>query len=207
MSVKAFHHQRSFHFVTTLSQGSRSELEVGNVSDSAADETLQSGQHPIIDAVRLPEEVYVRTDTQFLEQDLHLSSALAQKYSGKWLSVSHSATLFGQVAADLSATSAISLFVPEEPGLRLAGTTTFSGHRALAVQGSAPVGSGPGETSTVTLFVSTSRPFLPIGATLEFSDAEGKVVERAATLYGRWNERVDPVAPAGSVPLPGAAGQ
>ena len=51
------------------------------------------------------------------------------------------------------------------------------------------------------MFVSSTAPYLPLGATLQVNDNGGKNVERAASVYGRYNEKVDPRAPTGAVPI------
>jgi hypothetical protein len=84
--------------------------------------------------------------------------------------------------------------------------THFSGHDVVAVQGGPSGQLSAGSTGVVTLFVSTTAPYLPLGATLVVKDSTGKLLESSASVYGKWNQKVDPKAPAGATPLSSIAG-
>jgi hypothetical protein len=199
-SVSAYHRQKSEHFVTKTVAGSQTTVQIGSTSTTTATETLTEGGSPLLNAVLLHNTVYLQAGTQVLEKVLGLSSAAASSHSGKWILVPSGATAYQEVAKSLSPTSAIELFVPEEPHLKVAGLTHFLGHEVLAVAGS-PSGVSPGTIATATLFVSTTAPFLPLGATIVFKNAEGKVLQRVASLYGKWNQHVAAVVPAGAVSI------
>ena len=64
-----------------------------------------------------------------------------------------------------------------------------------------PASSPAGTTDTVTLFVSTTAPYLPLGATVQVNQNTGQNVERVASVYGKYNQKVDPKAPTGAVPI------
>ena len=55
--------------------------------------------------------------------------------------------------------------------------------------------------ATVTLFVSTTAPYLPLGATVQVNQNTGQNVERVASVYGKYNQKVDPKAPTGAIPI------
>jgi hypothetical protein len=201
LSISAFHRQHSFHFVSKTVYGKQTQVQIGDVSKSSAAESLQSGKHPILDAVLVDGAAYLRAGTKLLENTLALSTSVATAHSGTWLALGKGDAAYSEVADSLSATSAIEVFVPEEPNLHIAGVVTFSGQNALAVEGTSLAAPSNGGVAEVTLFVSTSSPFFPLGATLVVTNPSGKVVERDAALFGRWNERVAPRVPRGATPL------
>lgn len=201
LAVKALHRQKSFHFVSKIEEGSSSQVQLGDVSRSAAAETIESKGSPVVEALLAHGVVYIRAGTELLENALGLPATAAAAHAGTWLAVDPTDSVYGSVASALTPTSAIELFVPNEPHLRVAGTVTFSGHQAVAVVGTPATSPPTGDTATVTLYVSVTAPFLPLGATLQVTDPSGKVVERDAALYGKWNERVASVVPRGSTPL------
>jgi hypothetical protein len=195
LSVVAFHHESSFHFVTKTVQGSHSETQVGDVSRTAAAETIVSDGKPVIEAELSHGTEYLRAGSQLLENVLHLPSGAATAHAGSWLSVGKGDAPYPDILSTLTPTSAIQLFVPQEPNLHIGGATRFSGKSAVAVEGFSPVTPPSGDVARVIMFVSPDSPFLPIGATLVVTNAKGKVIEQEAALYGKWNERLVPVVP------------
>ncbi len=155
---------------------------------------------PVLQAILVDGSVYLRAGTQFLEQQLSLSTAQAAAHSGQWISFQKGDPGYSTITQSLSAGEAIVSFVPEEPKLRVAGATTFQGQSAVAVTGS-PASTSGGTVATVTMFVSTTAPYLPLGATVQVNQNTGQNVERVASVYGKYNEKVDPKAPTGAVPI------
>jgi hypothetical protein len=201
LSVSAYHRQKSVSFVTKTVAGKASTVQVGATSDKAASESVSSSNVPVLQAVLVDGSVYLRAGTQFLEQQLSLSTAQASAHAGQWISFQKGDPGFSSISQSLSAGEAIVSFVPEEPKLRVAGATTFQGQSAVAVTGSPTSSSGAGTVATVTMFVSTTAPYLPLGATVQVNQNTGQNVERIASVYGKYNERVDPKAPTGAIPI------
>jgi hypothetical protein len=202
LSVTAYHHQKSVHFATTTVAGKDKTVLIGASSEPAAIETVQTGSGvALLDAVLSGETGYVRGPANLLEQTFGLSSATATAYAGKWISLEKGDTGYSTVVQSLSPSAAIENFVPQEPNLKVGGVSQFAGQTAVAVEGSptgqAPAGGGAG----VTMFVSTSAPYLPLGATLTVDNANGSNAERVAAVYGKWNENVDPTVPKDATPL------
>ena len=201
MSVKAYHHQKSVSFVTKTVAGKASTTQVGAVSEKAASESVSSSTLPVLQAVLVDGAVYLRAGTQFLEQQLGLSTSQAAAHAGQWISFQKGDPGYSTISQSLSAGEAIVSFVPEEPNLRVSGATTFQGRSAVAVTGSPASSPGAGTVATVTLFVSTVAPYLPLGATVQVNENTGKNIERVASVYGKYNQKVDPKAPTGAVPI------
>ena len=106
----------------------------------------------------------------------------------------------------LSAGAAIFNFVPESPNLRVGGVTQFQGQTAVAVEGSGLNKPSPGTVDRLTMFVSTTAPYLPLGATAQVDTTLGRNLERAASVYGKWNQRVDPPVPKDATPVSSLTG-
>ncbi len=132
---------------------------------------------------------------------MKLSANDATAYAGKWISITAADPAYEEVVNSLRPTQAIDHFVPEEPNLRIAGVTSISGRSAVAVTGSPGAQIEAGDTALTTLFVSTTAPYLPISSTIVVKSASGTTAERLASVYGKYNERVDPIAPTGATPI------
>lgn len=201
-SIQAYHKQRSVQFLTKTVAGKDTTILVGATSISGdASETVTTNGDPVIDAIVVDHVAYVRTTQAVLQQTFGLSSSAASSYAGKWISMTTGDATYQNVVNSLTPTQAITQFVPEDPHLRIAGATSIGGKGVVAVAGSSAGGAADGATSTSTLFVSTTAPYLPLSATVVVKSAAGKNEERIASVYGKWNERVDPIAPKGATPI------
>jgi len=200
-SIKAYHAQRSVSFVTRTVTGSTTTTQVGASSPSASSESVKSGRTPVLDAMLVKGTAYLRAGSQLLQNTLGIPASAATAHSGTWISVSKGEPGYTVVLQSLSPAAAVANFLPEEPNLRVAGATQFSGTDAVAVEGSPAGRLAAGSTATVTMFVSTTAPYLPLGATLIVKSAAGKTIEQAASVYGKWNKKVDPTAPSGATPV------
>jgi hypothetical protein len=208
LSVTAFHHQRSLAFVTKTILGTTTTVETGATTRSgeAAAETVTTNGQPAVDAVLVNRMVYVRAVSSFLEHALNLSSSTATAYAGKWISIAQGDATYRGLVASLTPTQAIVQFVPEEPNLHVAGATSVGGRNAVAVVGSPQGQVAAGNTATTTLFVSTTAPYLPISSTVDVKSATGKTAERLVSVYGKYNDSVDPIAPKGATALSSIGG-
>jgi hypothetical protein len=200
-SIKAYHLQKSVTFVTKTVAGKASTVQVGAVSATAASESVRSSTLPVLQAILVDGSAYLRAGSQFLEQQLSMSAAQAAAHAGQWISFQKGDPGYSSITQSLSAGEAIVSFVPEEPNLRVSGATTFQGQSAVAVTGSPSSSPASGTTATVTFFVSTTAPYLPLGATVQVDNDNGKNIERVASVYGKYNQKVDPKAPSGAVPV------
>jgi hypothetical protein len=201
LSIKAYHRQHSVSFVTKTVAGKTSTEQVGATSATAASESVRSSTLPVLQAILVGGSAYLRAGSQFLEQQLSLSTAQAAAHAGQWISFQKGDPGYSTITQSLSAAEAIVQFVPEQPNLRVAGATTFGGQNAVAVTGSPATAPGAGTTAFVTFFVSTEAPYLPLGATVQVNNNSGHNIERVASVYGKYNQKVDPTAPSGAVPI------
>ena len=202
-SVTAYHRQQSVSFVTKTIVGKTTTTETGATTRSgeAAAETVTTNGQPAIDAVLVDHVAYVRAVASFLQHALNLPADSATTYAGKWISVQQGDATYQGLVSSLSPTQAIEQFVPEEPNLRVAGVATVGGRSAVAVAGSPQAQVASGDTAKSTLFVSTTAPYLPISSTVVVKGATGKPAERLVSVYGKYNQKVDPIAPKGATPI------
>jgi hypothetical protein len=205
-SLQAYHRQKSVHFVTKTVAGSTSTVQVGAASAAASQETVTSGKSTVLDAILTGGTAYLRGGAQLLQNTLGLSPTAATAHQGAWISAAQGQTGYSTISQALGPSEAIATFVPESPGLKVDGATRFSGHDAVAVEGSPAGQLSAGSTGKITLFVSTTAPYLPLGATLVVKNAKGKSIESAASVYGKWNQKVNPKAPAGATPVTSITG-
>lgn len=207
ISIVAYHRQRSVGFVTKTITGNTTTVEAGAISRAGtAAETVTTNGHPIIDAVLVDQVAYLRAAASVLQQGLGLPAATATAYTGKWISIQKADAAYERVVNTLSATQAILEFVPEEPNLRVAGVSSVAGRNAVVVAGSPSGSVQAGSKATTSLFVSTTAPYLPVSGALQVKNATGRTTERAASAYGKWNERVDPIPPKGATPISSLGG-
>ena len=136
ISIKAYHRQKSVSFVTKTVAGKASTVQVGAVSEAAASESVRSSTLPVLQAILVNGSAYLRAGSQFLEQQLSLSTAQATAHAGQWISFQKGDPGYTSITQSLSAGEAIVPFVPEEPNLRVAGVSSFQGQSAVAVSGS-----------------------------------------------------------------------
>jgi hypothetical protein len=201
MSLRGYHHQKSVHFVTTTVAGKSKTTEIGATSGTSAIESVQTSGSSLLDSLWTGGTAYVRASAAVLEGTLKLSTSVATANAGKWISMKKGDTGYDAIVQSLSAGAAIFNFVPESPKLRVGGLTQFQGRTAVAVEGSGVNQPSPGTIDRLTMFVSTSAPYLPLGATVQVDSTRGRNLERAASVYGKWNQKVDPPVPNNATPL------
>ena len=127
ISIKAYHRQKSVSFVTRTVAGKASTVQVGATSEEAASESVRSSTLPVLQALLVDGTAYLRAGSQFLEQQLSMSTAQAAAHAGQWISFQKGNPGYSSITQSLSAGEAIVSFVPEEPNLRVAGATSLRG--------------------------------------------------------------------------------
>lgn len=205
LSIQAYHRQLSVRYVTKTVVGNSTTVESGATGRSgSAQEAITQDGHPVAEAILVDHDVYLRGTASFLKNALNLSSSTATAYEGKWISFQSGQTGYTSLLAALSPTQAIEEFVPQEPNLHVGGATSVAGQDVVAIVGSPGPGAreAAGTKATTTLFVSTTAPYLPLSATtLVVNNGSTKPLEQVASVYGKWNQKLDPVVPKGATPI------
>ena len=133
---------------------------------------------------------YVRGDAFTLENYMRIPASAATAWSGKWLSLAHSAPDFAPVAAAVRLVSTLAeLTMP--PPLRSVGTSTRQSHRVIGIT-SHYQHAGQAVTETLYVDLATSLPYQQVGRS------------RTTTVTGtfsRWNEPVPVSVPTSAIPI------
>ena len=204
LSIKAYHRQHSVSLChQDASPARRARSQVGATSKTAASESVRSRQVPVARGILVDGSAYLRAGSQFLGAAAQsLSTAQAAANAGQWISFKKGDPGYSTITQSLSARQRpSSQFVPEQPNLRVAGATTFDGTRARSPYRGAGHGTCGRHDANVTFFVSTTAPYLPLGATVQVNNDNGHNLERVASVYGKYNHKVDPKAPTDAVPI------
>jgi hypothetical protein len=189
------HH--SFHFADETEVDDETTTVTGNDSGVGAEETL-SGAAPNLQVVRTANgTIYVRGAAAALESALGLSSATAASHVSAWIRLSPSDKPYTKVDDALAWPSEIDYYLPQS-SLHLVSSKPIGGHNVIGVTGKAPA-ADDGNGATATLFVPTSAPFTPAGASLNFG--KGSSAGTEVVLFGEWGTQVRPSAPSGAVSL------
>ncbi len=190
------HH--SFHFADETRVDDETTTVTGNDSGVGANETL-SGAAPNLQVVRTADgTIYIRGAAAALQSALGLSSATATSHVGTWISLAPSDSPYTKVDDALAWQNEVDYYLPQS-SLHLVTSKPIGGHHVIGVTGKAPAADDDGHGATATLFVPTSAPFTPVGASLNFGSASSAGTE--VVLFGQWGTQARPSAPSGAVPL------
>ena len=173
--------------------GDREDLHRRSERPATAQPPSRCGRHaPRLDAVLVDGTAYVRAGTQFLEEELSLSTQQATQYAGQWISFKKGDPGFSTLSQSLGASDAIYPLVPEEPNLRVVGAASFSGHRPSRCTGSpasSPAAGDDREADDVRL---DHGALPPSGRDVgRGQQRQRQTVERLATVFGSYNAKVD----------------
>lgn len=193
-----------FHFVDQDGSGTEARLLVGDTGTVAAQESL-SGAGGALDVRLVNDVVYLRAGSETLETVLGLSATEASSRSGRWLSVTRRDKAYDQIVQTLKPAAELDSYIPQAP-LTLGASTRLHGTAVVPVTGMAPASADTGALNArVTLFVSTTAPYLPVGATLTGTDVHGRR-QSEVVAFTAWGEQARPVVPSGAVPVASVSG-
>jgi hypothetical protein len=141
-------------------------------------------------------DVFVRGAGSALRSALGLSQTTSVTEAGKWISLRAGDAPYSTVTAALEPEQELNTFIPTAP-FTLESPRQFHGRTVVGVSGKARSSAAKGSGHTVTLFVPTSAPYTPVGATLSFGSGSGAGVE--AVVFNRWGQRIAPPTPSGAI--------
>jgi hypothetical protein len=183
----------SFHFVDQTGTGSQGQTLVGDTSFSAGQQQVR-GPNGVLEVRLVGKTIFVNASELVLQDALKMSSGLATKFAGKWLSLQPTDAPYQTVAEALLPASEIGPYTPASD-LKLGSVTTLRHQNVLPVSGTAP--SSSGASATATLYISTTAPYVPVGGSLVATGSDKSESEEVAfTAFG---ESVKPVAPTGAI--------
>jgi hypothetical protein len=186
----------AFRFVDQSRVGHATTTVIGSDSDLTSEQTL-SGAGAALQVERVTDgTIYLRGAAGALVSALGLSQAVATAYAGRWIFLSPSDGPYGPVNGTLNPLPEIDSFFPDPP-YELESPRVFHGATVVGVIGHAPASAANGTGHALTLFVPTTAPHTPVGATLTFGTGASSGTE--AVVFDHWGEAVQVTAPPAAV--------
>jgi hypothetical protein len=184
----------STHYVLTASSSGKTETIQGDSSVTEGDQKLSSGTSTIQVKV-IGKAVYVEGNDGGLQNQIGFSATEAASNAGKWISIASTDAPYKSVVAAVTLAKTLTQIKPTGH-LTLTKPTTRSGLPVIGVRGPLP-GATKGVTGSVTLYVATQSPTLPI-----WFDAQATGTgtnEHDTGIFSRWGSPLHLVAPKTSV--------
>lgn len=193
LAQAAANQKGSFHFVDETGTGSSAQVLTGDVSGADSEEQVKGPNGTL--AVRLlGSTIYVQASTLVLENALKLPASVASKEAGKWISLRPTDAPYQTAVKALEPDSEVAPYIPAGD-LKVGSVTTLRGENVLAVSGTASTTAGA--PAVATIYVSTTAPFVPVGASL--TGTGSKSSDNEVVAFAAWGETVHPSLPTGAV--------
>jgi hypothetical protein len=185
----------SVHYVET---GTAKGLRQTTVGDAATDHGIQqitvhlgrkTGHFTVLVIVQT---LYLRGDRTALNAYLGFPAAAARKYAGRWISIPHTSSAYGTLAADVTLASLVADHVASRKTTVVQGKV--AGKSVIGLRGVTTIG---GVSNTSTLYVRSAKHALP----LEGTDVSTSHSFTDKLEFDRWNESVQLKAPAKAIPI------
>jgi len=198
-AVAAARDSGSFHFVDKEGSGSQSVVLTGDTGTVTAQEISTTAAGRL--AVSLVDGVaFLQAGAATLESFLGLSTTVATRMSGKWVSVTKGEKGYTRIVQSLAPHAEFDAYIPQI-GLSVGKQTTLHRIAVLPVSGTAPAkDSTTGLPAVATLFVSLRAPYLPVGGVVSGNDIHGRR-QSEEVVFTKWGEQPHLSAPPGAVSL------
>lgn len=198
LSVNAATAQDSVHLAADEMNGS-SAVGSYDITPTGGTQTVSAGAQGNASLLAMPGVAYLKADAAFLRNSLGLTASAASKYAGQWISFTASDPGYTQLVSGDTLSSALKDASPTG-ALSLTPTRTLNGREVIGVVGGLPAeATQSGATGTVTLYVSTTAPYLPVEVVTDGS-LNGQSGSSTVT-FSHWREPVSVAAPAGATPF------
>jgi len=203
VALKATIDSGSFHYVSRFTSDGMTQSTVGDAGSSGGRQVISIGPDTFTVLVTGTDCFFQGNQRQMVEQ-LGLPVAVASAHAGQWISLAPDDPPYQSVYVAVKTRSALSsniAFVPHQES----GTSTRSGYRVLGITGpmSNQIVGGQTEKAkgTATLYVTTSRPHLPVEYTENGTITVGgqRAKSKLDITFSRWGEAVTVNAPPGAV--------
>ena len=187
-AVGAARNAGTFHFVDKVGSGSQAVVLTGDTGTVTAQETSTSPQG----AWRYPSSTAspsCRPVRPLSRAFLGLSTTLATRVSGKWVSVAKGEKGYTKIVQSLAPDAEFDAYIPQF-GLGTGKPKTLHGIAVLPVSGAAPAkDSSAGLPAVATLFVSVQAPNLPVGGVVSGNDIHGRR-QSEEVVFTKWGEHL-----------------
>jgi hypothetical protein len=196
LSLAAARAQGSVHLAAVDSAGS-SAVSSYDITATVGEQIVSGGQANATLLV-LPGAAYLKADAPFLQNSLGLEPGAAARYAGQWISFKPGDPGYRQVVSGDTLPSALGEATPTGT-LTLTPTGTVDGQQVVGVRGGLPADSASGARGSMTLYVSTAAPYLPVELVTQGSLAGQNA--SATVTFSRWRQPVSVTAPASATPF------
>ncbi len=190
----------SFHYVSHFTQkGQKGQTTVGDAGVSSGRQVITIGSDTfsvLVNGVAC----YFQGDANQMELQLGLPTAIATAHAGQWISLAPGDLPYQSVYVAVTTRSAINANIAFAPD-RESGTSTRAGYRVLGITGPMVNQVVQGQLlrakGTANLYVTTSRPHLPVQYTE--NGTINKTKSSLVMTFSRWGEPVHVTAPKGAI--------
>jgi hypothetical protein len=180
------------HYVLQTSTATQKETVTGDATRNEGAQYVMNGSDQIV--IQLVGTLaFVRGNVGGLQDTIGLSSTVAARYVGKWISFRPTDSLYQSV---VQAVTLRNVLAHVTPAGSLAESTPgkVAGHTVIGVRGTLP---NSNKVGTATVWVATVPPTVPIGIEAQ-STTGGQSVTELGT-FSRWGEKFLFRAPTGAV--------
>ena len=184
------------HFRLLGKASGKTETIVGDSSSTDGHEVIMAGS-VTIQAEVIGNGAYVEGNAGGLQDQMGLSAANAATYAGKWISIASTDAPFSSVAKAVSLTGTLEELQPSGK-LTLTAATTRAAHAVIGVHGGLPGGATKGTKGSAVLYVSTSKPTVPI--VFQVTETSNGSKETDVGTFSNWGKPLNLVAPTKSIP-------
>jgi hypothetical protein len=186
----------SVHFRLLGKASGKTETIVGDSSKTDGREVITAGS-VTIQAEVIGNGAYVEGNAGGLQDQMGLSAANAATYAGKWISIASTDAPFASVSKAVSLAGTLGELQPSGK-LTLTAATTRAAHAVIGVHGGLPGGATKGTTGSAVLYVSTTKPTVPI--VFQVQESANGTKESDIGTFTNWGKPLDLAAPTTSVP-------
>jgi hypothetical protein len=189
--------QRGVHYQLRAATASENQTIVGDAGPSQGVQQVVTGSNEV-EVQLIAGTAYLMGNAGGLQNTIGLSASVSSAYAGRWISVAPADSLFEPITQAVTTKGIFSQLKPT-------GTLTESapgkieGQQVIAVTGGLPGSVANGVTGHAILYVSTSRPDLPVAFQGTAANSKDKVSD--VGVFSRWGERLALAVPSGAVPF------
>ncbi len=189
----------SFHYVSQFTSGGVTQTTDGDAGPASGKQVITIGSDTFTVLVIGP-SCYFQGDANQMVEQLGLPKSIATAHAGQWISLSPSDLPYQSVYVAVTTRSALSSNIAFAPHQE-AGRSRRAGYRVLQITGPMINEVVNGQTQqakgTAALYVTTSRPHLPVAYTQ--NGKIDKVESKLVMTFSKWGEIVNVAAPQGAV--------
>jgi hypothetical protein len=180
------------HYVLQTSTATRKETITGDAArNEGAQYVVNGSDQTVIQLVGT--SAFVHGNVGGLQNTIGLSSTLASRYAGAWISFQPTDSLYQSVVQAVTLKNVLAHLTPTG-SLIESSEGTVAGHTVVGVRGTLP---NSNKIGTATVWVATAPPTVPIGIDAEITTG-GQTVTEVGT-FTRWGEKFLFQAPSGAV--------